>query len=131
MRYGPQELRDGVTTVRVLGERDFIDSVYKDAFDRDLVAGPRVLTSGPAVVASASSHGRNVGVVADGVDGVRTAVRTNVYRDAKVINFAVSLLTFPQTIGLFWSSGAVGRAVKWFVRLLPGANPYIRSATLS
>ena len=39
------------------------------------------------------------------------------------IIFAVSLLTFPQTIGLFWSAGAVGRAIKWFVSLFAWGEP--------
>jgi imidazolonepropionase-like amidohydrolase len=90
MRYGPQELRDGVTTVRILGERDFIDVGYKEAFDRDLVPGPRVLVSGPAIINSASTHGVNVGTIADGVEAVRAAVRKNVYRDAKVIKLFLS-----------------------------------------
>jgi imidazolonepropionase-like amidohydrolase len=90
MRYGPQELRDGVTTVRILGERDYIDVVYKEAFDRDFIPGPRVLVSGPALINSASTHGMNVGVIADGVDAVRTAVRRNVNRDAKVIKLFLS-----------------------------------------
>ena len=90
MRYGPQELRDGVTTVRILGERDFIDVGYKEAFDRDLVPGPRVLVSGPAIINSASTHGVNVGTIADGVEAVRAAVRKNVHRDAKVIKLFLS-----------------------------------------
>src|SRR5579862_4150144 len=39
------------------------------------------------------------------------------------IIFAVSLLTFPQTIGLFWSSGIIGRAVKGFVALFAWGEP--------
>jgi preprotein translocase subunit SecY len=39
------------------------------------------------------------------------------------IIFAVSLLTFPQTVGLFWSSGVVGRAVKNFLALFAWGEP--------
>jgi len=39
------------------------------------------------------------------------------------IIFAVSLLTFPQTVGLFWSSGVVGKAVKSFLALFAWGEP--------
>jgi preprotein translocase subunit SecY len=39
------------------------------------------------------------------------------------IIFAVSLLTFPQTVGLFWSAGVVGKAVKAFLALFAWGEP--------
>jgi imidazolonepropionase-like amidohydrolase len=115
MRYGPQELRDGVTTVRILGERDFIDVGYKEAFDRDLVPGPRVLPSGPAIINSASSHGMNVGVIADGVDAVRAAVRRNIQKDAKVIKLFISggrRAGFPKHLTTcFWTRDEITAAI--------------------
>ncbi|HMD97263.1 MAG TPA: preprotein translocase subunit SecY [Terriglobia bacterium] len=39
------------------------------------------------------------------------------------IIFAVSLLTFPQTVGMFWSSGVVGKAVKGFLALFAWGEP--------
>jgi preprotein translocase subunit SecY len=39
------------------------------------------------------------------------------------IIFAVSLLTFPQTIGLFWQSGVVARGVKAFLNLFAWGEP--------
>src|SRR6266581_5131840 len=39
------------------------------------------------------------------------------------IIFAVSLLTFPQTIGLFVSSGAFAKAIKYFVSLFAWGEP--------
>jgi len=39
------------------------------------------------------------------------------------IIFAVSLLTFPQTLGLFWSAGVVGKAVKAFLALFAWGEP--------
>ena len=90
IRYGAQELRDGVTTVRILGERDFLDLGYKETFDRDLAPGPRVIPSGPAIATSAQFHGTWVSIVADGVDGLRAAVRGLVVRDVKVIKLIMS-----------------------------------------
>lgn len=89
VRYGRQELKDGVTTIRVLGERDFIDLGYKHAFDSDLVPGPRILTSGPGI-ATSHGHGQQVSVVADGVAAVRKAVRENLYQDVDVIKLFIS-----------------------------------------
>ena len=90
LRYGEQELRDGVTTVRILGERDYLDLDYKDTFDRDLSPGPRVIPSGPAVATSAQFHGTWVSVVADGPEGLIAAVRRSVVRDVKVIKLVMS-----------------------------------------
>ena len=90
LRYGEQELLDGVTTIRILGERDGLDASYRDAFDRDLVPGPRIITSGPAIITSAQYHATAISVVADGADGVRAAVRRNILNDAKVIKLIVS-----------------------------------------
>jgi preprotein translocase subunit SecY len=39
------------------------------------------------------------------------------------IIFAVSLLTFPQTVGLFWRSGVVARAVNAFLSLFAYGEP--------
>jgi imidazolonepropionase-like amidohydrolase len=90
LRYGAQELRDGVTTVRILGERDFLDVGYKETFDRDLAPGPRVITGGPAIATSAQFHGTWVTVVADGPEALRAAVRKNIVQDVKVIKLVVS-----------------------------------------
>ena len=90
LRYGPQELRDGVTTIRILGEKDGMDFAYKEAFDRDLVWGPRILPSGPAIATSAQYHGTAISTMADGEDGVRAAVRRNAFNGAKVIKLLVS-----------------------------------------
>jgi imidazolonepropionase-like amidohydrolase len=90
LRYGAQELFDGVTTLRSLGERDFLDVGYKETFDRDLAPGPRIITSGPAIVTSSQFHGTWVSVVADGPEALRTAVRRNIARDVKAIKLIVS-----------------------------------------
>jgi imidazolonepropionase-like amidohydrolase len=90
LRYGQQELDDGVTTIRILGERQGLDADYRDAFDRGLVPGPRIITSGPAIATSAQFHASAISVVADGADGVRQAVRRNILADAQVIKLIVS-----------------------------------------
>ncbi|MCZ7570487.1 MAG: amidohydrolase family protein [Ardenticatenaceae bacterium] len=84
IRYGRQELLDGVTTVRVVGQRGGVDFRYKRAFDSNLAPGPRIIPSGAAIN---STHGtaERLGVLADGVDAVRKAVRQNLRDGAQVI----------------------------------------------
>jgi imidazolonepropionase-like amidohydrolase len=89
VRYGRQELMDGVTTVRCCGEKEGIDFGYKHAFDRDLVPGPRVIPSGPALC-TAPSHGLIISTVVNGADSARAAVRANVAQGAQVIKMFVS-----------------------------------------
>jgi imidazolonepropionase-like amidohydrolase len=89
VRYGRQELKDGVTTVRCCGEKEGIDFGYKEAFDRDLVPGPRVIPSGWALCAS-PSHGLIISTVVNGADSARAAVRANVAKGAQVIKLFVS-----------------------------------------
>jgi imidazolonepropionase-like amidohydrolase len=89
VRYGRQELKDGVTTVRVLGEKDGIDFGYKEAFDRGLVPGPRVIPSGTAL-ATAISHGDIISTIVNGPDEARAAVRANIAAGSKVIKLFIS-----------------------------------------
>jgi imidazolonepropionase-like amidohydrolase len=89
VRYGRQELLDGVTTVRVLGEKDGLDFGYKDAFDRGLVPGPRVIPSGPALSTS-MSHGDIISTVINGPVSARAAVRDNIGAGAEVIKLFIS-----------------------------------------
>jgi imidazolonepropionase-like amidohydrolase len=89
IRYGRQELRDGVTTVRIMGEKSFLDFRCKSAFDSDLVPGPRIIPSGPGITTS-HGHGREVSVVADGVEEVRKAVRANLREGAEIIKLFIS-----------------------------------------
>ncbi len=56
--------------------------------------------------------------------GVSTHLPLKVNRGGVMpIMFAVSLLTFPQTIGLFVSSGPFARAIKYFVSLFAWGEP--------
>jgi imidazolonepropionase-like amidohydrolase len=74
----------GYTTVRDVGTRGAIASAVRDAIDQGLVPGPRVRASGP-VITSEGGHADStppwmcnhvsLGVVVNGVDEVRRAVR--------------------------------------------------------
>lgn len=80
-----EDLASGVTTLRILGDPNFIDIALKAAVANGTVEGPRLLVSGKGL---RSSHGHGfLGTGADGVEGVRLAVRQNVARGADWIKF--------------------------------------------
>jgi len=63
-----------VTTVRDLGGRDHIDVAIRNAIESGLIPGPRIICSGRPVCMT-GGHGWEFGREADGIDGVREAVR--------------------------------------------------------
>lgn len=71
------DLLSGVTTMRCLGEKDFIDVAIKEAVEKEIVPGPRLLISGKGI---RSSYGHGImGTAFDGVDEVRKAARINIH----------------------------------------------------
>lgn len=67
-------LASGVTTLRDLGAKDGTNIDVRDAIDAGELVGPRVLACGP-MLARTGGHGHGFNIEADGVDGVRRAVR--------------------------------------------------------
>jgi imidazolonepropionase-like amidohydrolase len=84
-----RNLRDmvasGVTTARIMGERDGIDHVVKGLIEEGELLGPRLFVSGTALSAT-HGHGAALGT-ADGVEGVRAAVRANLRDGADHVKF--------------------------------------------
>jgi len=77
-------LRHGFTSVRSVGEEDYIDVAWQQIFDQGFLIGPRVFASGEAVSPTAGHRG----AVADGADGVaeiRKAVRTRIQNGVSAI----------------------------------------------
>ena len=72
-----QLLDHGVTTVRDLGDRGGVVAALRDAVDRGLLAGPRVLSAG-APVTIPGGHCWFLGGEAKGLDGIREVIRRNV-----------------------------------------------------
>ncbi len=68
-------VRAGVTTAYDCGARGLTSYRIRDAIARGLVVGPRLMVSGRAVTQT-RGHCHFFGGEADGVDGVRAAVRT-------------------------------------------------------
>jgi len=67
-------LEGGVTAVRDLGGRDHVDIAIRNAIESGLIPGPRMICSGRPICMT-GGHGWEFGREADGIDGVRQAVR--------------------------------------------------------
>jgi imidazolonepropionase-like amidohydrolase len=67
-------LEAGVTTVRDMGGRDYVDLAIRDGIESGLLQGPRMICSG-RLICMTGGHGWQFGREASGVDDVREAVR--------------------------------------------------------
>ena len=72
--HAKMTLETGVTTVRDLGGKDYVDIAIRDGIESGLLQGPRMICSG-RLVCMTGGHGWQFGREASGVDGVREAVR--------------------------------------------------------
>ena len=72
--HARQTLDAGVTTVRDMGGRDYVDLAIRDGIESGLLQGPRMICSGK-LVCMTGGHGWQLGREASGTDGVREAVR--------------------------------------------------------
>jgi imidazolonepropionase-like amidohydrolase len=103
-------LLSGVTTIRDVGSEAFIDVALRDAISAGDIPGPRILASGPSLGITGGHCDDNMLApefkysaegVADGVDGVRRAVRRNV-------KYGVDLIKYCGTGGVFSKGTRVG-----------------------
>jgi imidazolonepropionase-like amidohydrolase len=79
-----QTVEAGVTTVRDLGGRDYVELAVRRAVSEGLAIGPRILAAGRPVCMT-GGHGHFVAREADGPDDVRRAVREQLKAGADVI----------------------------------------------
>jgi len=79
-----QTLDAGVTTVRDLGGRDYVELAVRRAVAEGLFQGPRILAAGRPVCMT-GGHGNWLGREADGPDDARKAVREQLKAGADVI----------------------------------------------
>ncbi len=93
-------LRAGITTVRDMGSRNFIDLSVRDAVRTGLIAGPRMLCAGQMICIT-GGHGWQMGCAADGPVEVRKAVR-------KQIMAGVDQVKFMATGGVLTKGGRPG-----------------------
>ncbi len=84
-----QTLEAGVTTVRDVGSRDHSIFALKQAIDRGLTAGPRIVGAGLAIC-MIGGHARFIGQEVEGVEQVRKVVQSQVAAGAQVIKVIAS-----------------------------------------
>jgi imidazolonepropionase-like amidohydrolase len=101
--YAQRTLLAGITTIRDVGAKGFSDVAVRDAINDGEIPGPRMLVSGPALGITGGHCDSNLLApeyneasegVADGIVGVRTAVRRN-------IKYGVDVIKFCGTGGVF------------------------------
>ena len=83
-QHARSTLEAGVTTIRDMGGRDYIDLAIRDSVESGLVKGPRMICSGK-IVCMTGGHGWQFGREANGKDGVREAVREQLKAGANLI----------------------------------------------
>jgi imidazolonepropionase-like amidohydrolase len=93
-------LAAGITTVRDLGDRNYLSLQLRDEFAQESSGsiGPRILASGPPLTIT-NGHCWFLGGEADGVDGVRAAVRERVARGVDVIKIMATGGNMTPTVG--------------------------------
>lgn len=79
----------GITTVRDLGDRRYISLRLRAETAADPAAGPQILAAGPPITTT-KGHCWYLGGEADGVDGVRAAVKEHADRGVDVIKVMTS-----------------------------------------
>ncbi|MBT2385186.1 amidohydrolase family protein [Streptomyces sp. ISL-11] len=86
---GRAALAAGVTTVRDLGDRGYLALRLREETEKDPAAGPRILAAGPPITTQ-GGHCWFLGGVAEGVEGVRAAVRERAARGVDVVKVMVT-----------------------------------------
>jgi imidazolonepropionase-like amidohydrolase len=82
--HARQTLGAGVTTIRDMGGKDYVDLAIRDGIESGLLQGPRMICSG-RVVCMTGGHGWQFGREADGTDEIREAVREQLKAGADFI----------------------------------------------
>jgi len=72
-------LAGGVTTIRDLGDRNYVSLTLRDWFRSGAEVGPEILTAGPPLT-TPGGHCWFLGGEADGEEGIRQAVREHAAR---------------------------------------------------
>jgi imidazolonepropionase-like amidohydrolase len=108
-----KDMKSGVTTSRIMGEEHFIDFDTKDAIQRGVIDGPRLIVSGVPIAAS-NGHGVAL-TVSDGEHEVRKNARRNLARGADFLKiFATGGLSTarPAADACTFSRGEIAAAVE-------------------
>jgi imidazolonepropionase-like amidohydrolase len=90
-RNAMDALRQGVTGIRVVGDRDYLDVAWREAFNAGVFLGPRLFVCGEYILAT-GGHGHDVpsAVEIDGPYEMRKAVREQLKHGADWIKLGVT-----------------------------------------
>jgi imidazolonepropionase-like amidohydrolase len=82
-------LKRGFTGLRIVGERDYADIAWRDAFDAGVFAGPRIYASGKIVTSKRSRYSAEQGwpveIFADGLEEMRKALEENIAKGIDLV----------------------------------------------
>jgi imidazolonepropionase-like amidohydrolase len=99
MRLAAQRaLAVGITTIRDLGDRNYLSLALRDWFLAGGEVGPRIVASGPPIT-TPNGHCWFLGGEADGPEAVRAAVRERVARGVDVVKVMASGGNMTPTVG--------------------------------
>ncbi|MFC6990306.1 amidohydrolase family protein [Haloplanus sp. GCM10025708] len=93
-----RQLRAGVTTVRDVGSTDDVAITVGAAIREGQIPGPRTFASGRTIIIT-GGHDPFWGIESDGVDAVRSAVRTLRSRGADLIKVSATGGVYGQAVG--------------------------------
>ena len=99
MRMAAQRaLGVGITTIRDLGDRNYLSLRLRDWFEAGDEFGPRIVASGPPIT-TVNGHCWFLGGETAGTDGIRQAVRDRVAQGVDVIKVMASGGNMTPTVG--------------------------------
>jgi imidazolonepropionase-like amidohydrolase len=91
-------LAGGITTIRDLGDRNYVSLTLRDWFRSGAEVGPEILASGPPITVT-RGHCWFLGGEADGPDAIREAVHERASRGVDVIKIMVTGGNMTPTVG--------------------------------
>ncbi len=81
----------GVTTIRATGEADYADLAVRDAINKNMVMGPRILTAGPIIIAHGGHGAGSWGAMeCSGQDDFRRATRIALFKGVDFIKICIT-----------------------------------------
>jgi imidazolonepropionase-like amidohydrolase len=88
-RNAMDALRRGFTGLRIVGERDYIDIAWREAFNSGVFVGPRLYAAGKIVTSKKSKYSSEQGwpveIFVDGIDEMRKAVEENIAKGIDLV----------------------------------------------
>ena len=90
-RNAMDALKAGFTSLRMTGEREYMDVAWKEAFDAGVFVGPRIVPAGAPI--SDAGDDDWLAVTADGPEEMRALVRAHVENGVEIIKLKATRLS--------------------------------------